>query len=557
MLSLGFPSSVVSHYRAFLLDPLPTPWIDRSKGDPRRHDLDALRAFAMLLGILLHATISFVPGAGLYWGIQDSNTSPAYGLVVAWIHGWRMPLFFLVSGFFTAMLWRKRGLRALIQHRCQRIFLPLLLAMVTVIPLLWAVWSYAHSRSPAKLPGASRPDVFLAVATGDVISLRRYLEQGGEIDVPGDRGSTPLQVATLFGRSAAAELLIDAGANLEWRNDDGLRAEDLLALDWQTTEAIAAAVRLPLEKDEWISGRDKIASLIETKTGRAPRRMPDRASRAGDGSNLSPLFTTPVFHHLWFLWFICWYVIAFGLIVLISRRLPLPQLPASFLTSRIRYVWLIPLTAVSQTFMNAGERSFGPETSTGLLPIPAVFAYYAIFFGYGILYYGAGDTRTEIGRGYGWKLLVSLVILLPLGLALQDSVATVGRWIDCLAQAGYAWLMSFGMIGLFHRHFGGQRRWVRYLSDASYWLYLTHLPLVIYLQFELSDWPLPSWVKLAIICVATTAILLTLYHFAVRDRWLGKLLNGKRATEAEPKARFSGPRNSGVASSAFLAQRDD
>ena len=30
---------------------------------PRRHDLDALRAFAMLLGIALHAGLSFVPEA--------------------------------------------------------------------------------------------------------------------------------------------------------------------------------------------------------------------------------------------------------------------------------------------------------------------------------------------------------------------------------------------------------------------------------------------------------------------------------------------------------------
>ena len=37
---------------------------------PRRHDLDALRAFAMFLGIVLHAGLSFAPGI---WMVQDSQ----------------------------------------------------------------------------------------------------------------------------------------------------------------------------------------------------------------------------------------------------------------------------------------------------------------------------------------------------------------------------------------------------------------------------------------------------------------------------------------------------
>ncbi|MBT4209173.1 acyltransferase family protein, partial [Candidatus Woesearchaeota archaeon] len=73
----------------------------------RRHDLDALRAVAMLLGIALHAGLSF----GTFgWIVQDSRTHWAFDLVVAAIHGFRMPMFFVVSGLFTAMLWRRRGL---------------------------------------------------------------------------------------------------------------------------------------------------------------------------------------------------------------------------------------------------------------------------------------------------------------------------------------------------------------------------------------------------------------------------------------------------------------
>jgi len=41
------------------------------------------------------------------------------------IHGFRMPLFFLLSGFFTAMLWQSRGLQRLWRHRLNRLGLPL------------------------------------------------------------------------------------------------------------------------------------------------------------------------------------------------------------------------------------------------------------------------------------------------------------------------------------------------------------------------------------------------------------------------------------------------
>jgi fucose 4-O-acetylase-like acetyltransferase len=99
----------------------------------RRHDLDALRAFAMLLGIALHAALSFTSTP---WPVQDSRPNALWILFVTAIHGFRMPLFFLISGFFTAMLWRQRGKRFLLKHRFQRVFLPFLLAMATITPLV-------------------------------------------------------------------------------------------------------------------------------------------------------------------------------------------------------------------------------------------------------------------------------------------------------------------------------------------------------------------------------------------------------------------------------------
>ena len=75
------------------------------------HDLDALRGFAMILGIVLHASLAFFPA---WWVVKDSQMADSTWIdeLEAAIHGFRMPLFFLLSGFFTTMLWRRRGLPA-------------------------------------------------------------------------------------------------------------------------------------------------------------------------------------------------------------------------------------------------------------------------------------------------------------------------------------------------------------------------------------------------------------------------------------------------------------
>ena len=113
----------------------------------RRSDLDALRAVAMLLGIVLHASLSFFPS---FWMVADRRQDDGFGVVFSAIHGFRMPLFFVMSGYFSAMLVHKRGRGALIKHRFQRVFLPLLAGMFTIVPLTFGVSTLAMSPASPK-----------------------------------------------------------------------------------------------------------------------------------------------------------------------------------------------------------------------------------------------------------------------------------------------------------------------------------------------------------------------------------------------------------------------
>ena len=45
----------------------------------RLHGLDALRGFAFLLGVIVHASMSFLPGAQFFWVAHDNDPSAALG----------------------------------------------------------------------------------------------------------------------------------------------------------------------------------------------------------------------------------------------------------------------------------------------------------------------------------------------------------------------------------------------------------------------------------------------------------------------------------------------
>lgn len=361
---------------------------------PRHHELDALRAAAMLLGIVLHAAMFLAPTDP--YPIQDAWVAATpvevnpYAYLLGAIHGFRMPVFFLLSGFFTALLWQRRGLRELARHRLKRIGLPLLLGTFTIIPLNLLLFS------------------------------------GGDPNL----------------------------------------------VTWAVV---------------WEGG----------------------------------------FHHLWFLWVLLWLAAAF----LVAARLRV--------TFRHPLWWAaIPLAGVAQFFMSGSD--FGPDLSLQPVPDPVVLVYYALFFALGAFLY---QRSVAMRRWWAAVLPPTLLLVFPAGLLFVYSEEQ-GAWTRALAaalQAAYAWLMCFGLVGLFRMLAARERFWVRYVSDASYWLYLCHLPLVVAGQRLVLDWPLSVHLKFGAICVVVFAVLLIVYQLGVRYTPVGTMLNGPRARRrAAPTAHGEG-----------------
>ena len=517
----------------------------------RRTDLDALRSFAMLLGVALHAAMSFVP---FPWPVRDVERSDVLVLLIAAVHGFRMPLFFLLSGYFTMLVFRRRGLASLLEQRFMRIFLPLVIATATIVPLDTAIEGYAlrtNQRDPTVVdllsgdeaavrrrlaaPGAAdREDALWglkpldwATMRGDPEIVAAVLDSGGDANGCDRTGNAPLHLATYFGRDEAARLLMERGADPNVTNIVGRLPAAMMSQPADLVSEFAPLIDMsPVGVEEILAGRGRL------RGGLPPAPNPqgtlggplDRATLAWSeilsaewlrlrvASWSVHLVQTNIFHHLWFLWFLCWLIVAFAALAW-TGLVP---------TGRRRW-WLVAASCVPQLVMGMSMAvSYGPDSSFGILPRPHLLAFYACFYFFGVATFAAEGLDTRLGRH--WKLLLPTAIaLFVIGLATMND-----RLLASVLQPAYAWAMSLGLIGMFSRFCSRPSPLVSWLADASYWMYIVHPPAVMVAQMIVRPWAVPADLKFLVVMALVTPVLLLSYRYGVRSTPIGSLLNGPR-----------------------------
>lgn len=394
----------------------------------RLHALDAVRGFALILGVFFHASVSFLPGDQA-WMIMDTQRSPAAGVTFFVLHMFRMTTFFLIAGFFARLIYLRRGALGFARDRAMRIgrpfviFLPIVFAFI-VGASIWAAYTMYWPNMP-EAPAA--PNVPFAFPLTHLWFL---------------------YVLMIF-------------------------------------YVIALAVR-------------GLVALID-RNG-ALRRGGDVIVRLVGGTVLAP----------------------------VVLAIPL------FAAFALNPGWL----------MGTGI----PTPDNSLIPNPIAFTAYGVAFTFGWLLH---RQIPLMNRWKGlWPINFTIAILATLGAMMisggwetptfdpaQSQEQALG-FAACYALASWSWALGF--VGLSLQIFAGFSAWRRYVADASYWVYIMHLPLVIALQTAVSELPVFWLVKYLGVVAVSLAILFGTYHLFVRRSFIGALLNGKkhpkpeRATNAQP-----------------------
>lgn len=387
----------------------------------RLHALDAVRAFALLAGIVLHAAMSFMPGLTAFGFPGDVSQSPALQNIFFGIHIFRMTLFFFIAGFFSHLMFHRKGTAGFLADRAKRILVPLLIGWIAFGPLVMGVLYMTLAPKVAAVVGATAAPPQTAFPLSHLWFLYYLL----------------IIYATTLG-------------------------------------------------SRWFI--DKLASKYHTLRSRV-----DALVKAVVHSPSAPLFlATPMalclyFTPNWMMW-----------------------------------------TGV-------------PTPDTGLSPqLPAMIAYGSAFV-FGWLMHRQSEFLSVWKQRWALHLIGATVLTLASWWLVNQvsnpfdvNVSIKRAYVVCYTLASWNW--ALGLVGAALRFCSGESKARRYLADASYWMYLAHLPLVFALQMIVLKWNLHWAVKFPMIVTAAVGILLLSYHFLVRNTYIGEILNGRRYTSTRSNA---------------------
>ncbi len=397
------------------------PVVEPLSGAGRLHGMDAVRAFALLLGVVLHATLSNVLPPG-EWGVGVAQPNLALWAFVHYTHDFRMQLFFLLAGFFGATVVARRGLRAYLRDRASRIGLVFLVLVYPIKLLISIPWIAGGLKT-------------------------------GWLSLPPDTARLPLVVLAIGGLMDETWPAISPG-HLWFLYYLGL-----------------------------------VTVLFVIGRAAAQRLVGGRLARAADaaGAHLARILTRPG-----------------GPLVLAVATFPI-------------------LLMTPRHLIDSPDQGFIPE--------PAAVGEYLLFFALGWWLAYQPQVLHAFGRLWGPWLALSIATGLT-GFALEVQRQTGGdsltvAWAASAANALTLALATTGWIGVFIARLSQPSRWVRYLADASYWVYLIHLPIVLALQVWVSDWS-SATLQTLVVLSATLALSLLSYDLFVRDTPIGAWLNGRR-----------------------------
>lgn len=233
--------------------------------------------------------------------------------------------------------------------------------------------------------------------------------------------------------------------------------------------------------------------------------------------------------HLWFLY----YLAIFTVMAVVLRRVVPIRMNRLFRCSPWFLLW--PLGLVPAV-MGGGVPVAAPESF-----VPAWWSiwFYGWFFWFGWQTYGE---EAELDRWQAWLgplLGASVLLFIPYYIYLPNFDVRVllgetepiegSRLLMESALTAYLSVVLTILALLVGKRFlSHSSGWLRMTADSSYWIYLIHLPIVIFMQTLLIPWDASLWVKLVIVIGVAWLFSFASYLVFVRYTPVGWMLHGPR-----------------------------
>jgi glucan biosynthesis protein C len=378
--------------------------VESSQISSRLYYMDNLRALAMLLGVVFHAALAYSPRLNESWFTSEQQNSILLEFSVYFLHLFRMPLFFFISGFFALMMIEKKSAKTYLQNRTKRILLPFVLFLPLVIGSIMLLIGWA-------LGNVDNPPIFLQ----------------------------------FLGSPEAKQM--------------------------------------------------------------APSTM-----------------------HLWFLFNL--YLFAIMAVCLHKMKL-FSHTMSKRLATKPFFLLVLPLlllpALITQTSPLPAADKFYPQLWS--------FGFYGVLFLAGGLLYKHQQLLSDLFR-YQTALLVISVIAygyffkhIPAELNVkmaQESVTwSLSHSVLALTEAIIAVYMTLYCLMLGKRLLNTKNRTLTFIANSSYWTYLLHIPILLFIQFQLLNLDINMWLKFLLSVVVTLLVCFVSYLLLVKKTLIGRLLNGK------------------------------
>ncbi len=254
-----------------------------------------------------------------------------------------------------------------------------------------------------------------------------------------------------------------------------------------------------------------------------PNALSETATEYSSLSSLIPIRTM----HLWFLYYLILFSVASFLLGILFKSAP--KLSQSI--NRIYYsifkhtiLRLLVFTVLTILILMVMDRNW-VNTSTSFIPDLGTFSFYFYFYMVGWLLFKSKSLLNTF-KHYDWQFTLIGFVIFTWYFITDTSEFSI--YIIMVIRSLCCWLFIFGISGLFIRFGSHHSARMRYISDASYWVYLLHLPLTIIIPALIADWDIAASLKFLFVTTTTSIICFVTYHYFVRNTFIGEFLNGRR-----------------------------